>query len=144
MYQLVFSSTGLGSPQYSRVLTSLTRTLKQERFWVTNSRELEKWWRLRQGVQVQLDNDRPSRLVVHISNQNGEPVRQLGITIDMGRSVEDVRIRPELISGPVPKYEMMSNNTQLSLKVGLLKPQQTRLFHIDLLETNRTDLLTSR
>ena len=94
---------------------------------------MTQWWRERNGIKVAMDQSGNSRLVLHLSNQNGEVVQQIGVMIDLGRQVESVRIRPELIGSLIPRHELTNNNSLLFIKIVSLKPQQTRLFHIDLI-----------
>ena len=142
LYQLVFSSEGLALPSNRHLLTDIVRTLKANRFWIATSSEITTWWREQHGVKTALEKSGNSRLVLHLSNQNGEVVNQVGVTIDIGHSVDGVRIRPELIGSPVPKHELSNGNSQLFIKVAALKPQQTRLFHIDLIHDDGVPIIT--
>ncbi len=133
LYQLIYSSDGFGQPRYQYMVPKIARTLQQNRFWIATSSEVTQWWRERNGIKVDMDQSGNSRLVLHLSNQNGEVVQQIGVMIDLGREVESVRIRPELIGSAIPKHELTNNNSLLFIKILELKPQQTRLFHIDLI-----------
>ena len=133
LYQLIYSSDGFGQPAYRDVLPKVVRSLKENRFWIATSTEMTRWWRERHGIKVDMDRSGKSRLVLHLSNQNGELVQQIGVMIDLGQQVESVRIRPELIGSAIPKHELTNNNSLLFIKIVSLKPQQTRLFHIDLI-----------
>ncbi|MFK7846619.1 MAG: hypothetical protein AB8G77_15065 [Rhodothermales bacterium] len=133
LYQLVYSSEGFGKPAYRYMLPKIVRSLVENRFWIATSTEITQWWRERHGIKVAMDQSGKSRLVLHLSNQNGEVVQQIGVMIDLGQEVESVRIRPELIGSSIPKHELTNNNSLLFIKVVSLKPQQTRLFHIDLI-----------
>ncbi len=133
LYQIVYSADGFGRPGYRHVLPSVVRTLQENRFWLATSSEITQWWRERHGIKVDMDKSGRSRLVLHLSNQNGEVVQQIGVMIDLGQQVESVRIRPELIGSSIPKHELKNSNSLLFIKIASLKPQQTRLFHIDLI-----------
>ena len=133
LYQLIYSSDGFGKPAYREVLPKIVRSLVENRFWIATSTEMTRWWRERHGIKVDMDRSGKSRLVLHLSNQNGEPVQQIGVMIDLGQEVESIRIRPELIGSAIPKHELTNNNSLLFIKIVSLKPQQTRLFHIDLI-----------
>lgn len=133
LYQLVYSSDGFGRAAYRNVLPKIVRSLQANRFWIATSTEMTQWWRERNGIKVAMDRSGNSRLVLHLSNQNGEVVSQIGVMIDLGREVESVRIRPELIGSLIPRHELTHDNSLLFIKILSLKPQQTRLFHIDLI-----------
>ena len=133
LYQLVYSSDGFGQPAYRDMVPRIVRTLQEQRFWIATSTEVTRWWRERNGIKVAMDRSGKSRLVLHLSNQNGEVVQQIGVMIDLGSEVESVRIRPELIGSSIPRHELTHNNSLLFIKIVSLKPQQTRLFHIDLI-----------
>lgn len=133
LYQLIYSSDGFGQPAYRDMVPRIVRSLQEQRFWIATSTEVTRWWRERNGIKVAMDRSGKSRLVLHLSNQNGEVVQQVGVMIDLGTEVESVRIRPELIGSAIPRHELTNNNSLLFIKVVSLKPQQTRLFHIDLI-----------
>jgi hypothetical protein len=60
----------------------------------------------------------------------------------LGRSVTAVNVRPELINifrpvpddVDIPPYRLRENGTILELSIRELKPQQYRIFHVDLLD----------
>ena len=128
LYQLIYSSEGLGKPAYRYVLPRIVHSLQENRFWIATSTDITQWWRERHGIKVAMDRSGKSRLVLHLSNQNGEMVQQIGVMIDLGQEVKSVRIRPELIGSSVPRHELSHNNSLLFIKIVSMKPQQTRLF----------------
>ena len=136
LYHLAYSSDVLGKPDYSQALVLLADTLKERDFWVATAGEVAQWWNLRQGVQATLDKNSKTRLVLYIQNLNPVAFDGLSIKIDMGRKVDRVTVRPELIGGSIPTSTLDRDSTILSLDVARLKPQQTRLFHIDLINEN--------
>ena len=141
LYQLVYSSEGIARPEYRHLLSEIVQTLKANKFWVATSSEITQWWRDQNGIKATLEQSGESRLVLHLSNQNGRVVNQVGVNIDIGRQIVGVRIRPELIGSPIPKHELSYDNTQLFIKVSSLKPQQTRLFHIDLIHEDGVPII---
>ncbi|MEM7348720.1 MAG: hypothetical protein AAF485_31200, partial [Chloroflexota bacterium] len=112
-------------------------------FWIATSTEMTRWWRERHGIKVDMDRSGNSRLVLHLSNQNGELVQQIGVMIDLGKQVQAVRIRPELIGSAIPRHELTNGNSLLFIKIVSLKPQQTRLFHIDLISEDSLPLIAN-
>ncbi|MBX2820124.1 MAG: hypothetical protein KTR29_10600 [Rhodothermaceae bacterium] len=141
LYQLIYSSEGLARPEYRHLLSEIVQTLKANRYWVATSSEITQWWRDQHGIKATLEQSGDSRLVLHLSNQNGRIVNQVGVNIDIGRQVDGVRIRPELIGSPIPKHELSYDDSQLFIKVTSLKPQQTRLFHIDLIHEDGVPII---
>ena len=141
LYQFIFSTEGLARPEYRHLLSEIVQTLKTNRYWVATSSEITQWWRDQHGIKATLEQSGDSRLVLHLSNQNGRVVNQVGVNIDIGRQVNGVRIRPELIGSPIPKHDLSYDNSQLFIKVSSLKPQQTRLFHIDLIHDDGVPIL---
>lgn len=144
IYQFIYSTEGVGRPEYRYLLPRIVRSLKENRYWIATSTQMTKWWRERNGIKVAMDRSGKSRLVLHISNQNGELVDQVGVFIDLGSKVEGVRIRPELISSAVPRHELRHDNSLLYIKIKSLKPQQTRLFHIDLIFEDSLPLIAEK
>ncbi len=132
VYQLVVHDTGLARAPYRASVLQTALALQSERFWVATSDELAAWWRQRQAIQVSLNRSSDARVVLQISNQNSETVRQLGILIDLGQPAVSIQIRPELIGGPVPQHELIEGNTMVIIKISALRPLQTRLYHIDI------------
>ena len=141
LYQLVYSTDGLARPEYRHLLSEIVQALKVNKYWIATSSEITQWWRDQNGVKATLEQSGDSRLVLHLSNQNGRVVNQVGVNIDIGKQVDGVRIRPELIGSPIPKHELSFDNTQLFIKVSSLKPQQTRLFHIDLIHEDGVPII---
>ena len=141
LYQLVYSTEGFGHPAYQGTLTDIVRTLKANRFWIATGSNITHWWRKRNGVKATLEKSGDARLVLHLSNQNGEAVQDVGVVIDIGRSVNGVRIRPELIGSAIPEHTLSQENAQLFITVSTLKPQQTRLFHIDLIHEDGVQII---
>ena len=132
LYHFVYSSDVFGRPAYRPVIRDIATALVDERFWITTVSEMTRWWRLRRGVRVEMDQSGSSRLVLRISNQNSDPVGDIAVMIDLAKNVESIRIRSELIGNPIPAYELTHDNSRLKIHITALKPLQTRLFHIDL------------
>lgn len=138
LYNLVYASDGLGRPEHHDILRNLVRTLKSQNFWVAAGDSITHWWRLRQGLNVDIKQRGPHRIVLSVSNNNGATAHRMGVTIALGRPVENVRIQPELVgilgSDPIPYATLRAGNTELVLVIRELKPQQNRIFHIDLID----------
>jgi hypothetical protein len=132
VFPLPVHATGFARPPYRSSVMSTVRAMRDERFWLATAGEIAAWWGQRQAIQVSLNRSSEARVVLQISNQNSESVRQLGIYIDLGRPVAQVQLRPELIGGPIPQHELIEGNTMIFIKVSALRPLQTRLYHIDL------------
>ncbi len=132
VYQLVVHDTGLARAPLRASVLETALALRDERFWLTTTDALTAWWRQRQAIQVSLNTSSEARVVLQISNQNSETVRQLGILIDLGQPAVSIQIRPELIGGPVPQHELIEGNTMVVIKISALRPLQTRLYHIDI------------
>jgi len=139
LYHLIYSSDMLARPENRDILRNIVRTLREQNFWVQSGDELTHWWRLRKGLDVDIRQRGPHRLVMSVSNNNGNTAEEMSVTIALGRAVEGVRIQPELIGIPTPEPILQANNTELLLRIEQLNPQQNRIFHIDLFdeETNR-------
>ncbi|MFT5142708.1 MAG: hypothetical protein ACI80V_000517 [Rhodothermales bacterium] len=139
LFNLVYSSTLLG--QNVGVLRGVARSLKAGNFWNASGDEIAHWWRLHQGLNADVEQRGPSRIFVRVSNDNGNVARNASISISLGRPVESVNIRPELINifkvfgegEDIPTYELREGGTVLVMPIKELKPQQYRIFHIDLL-----------
>ena len=142
MFHFTYSSDDLGRPAYRETIQDIATTLVEEDFWITTSSEITRWWRERRGIRIDMDRSGTSRIILHLSNQNGEAIEQVGVMIDLGRNVEGVRIRPELIGSPVPDHNLVQDSSILSIQVNALKPQQTRLFHIDLINKGGLSYIT--
>ena len=143
IYHLTYSSDLLGRPENRDLLRDVARILKQENFWVQSGDQVAHWWRLRQGLSVDIEQRGPHRIVMRVSNNNGSTAEQMGVTIALGRRVNNVRIQPELIGAITPEPILQAGNTELVLMIEQLKPQQNRIFHIDLLD-EETDRMFAR
>lgn len=146
LYHLIYSSDDVGGSSELGTIRDIARTLKAGDFWAASGDSLAHWWRLHKGLNTDVEQRGPSRIFVRVSNDNGDIAHQATVSIALGRAVTAVNIRPELINifNPVPderdipQYELRENGTVLVLPIRELKPQQYRIFHIDLLGPDRT------
>lgn len=138
LYNLLYSSDLLARPENRDVMRGLVKALKRQNYWIASGDEVTHWWRLRQGLNVDIEQRGPHRIVMRVSNNNGATASEMGVTIALGRAVENVRIQPELVGimadDPRPEPILQANNTELVLVIKQLKPQQNRIFHIDLID----------
>ena len=96
---------------------------------------------MNQGLNAAVEQRSPSRIFVKVSNDNGSTAKEATVSISLGRTVAAVNIRPELINifkpvpddVDIPPYQLKENGTVLELSIRELKPQQYRIYHIDLL-----------
>lgn len=141
MYNLVYDPELLGSPNNISILRDLVRDAKSKNMWIASGDSIAHWWRLKRAVNAAVEQRSPSRLFVRISNDNGSTAKEVTVSISLGRSVAAVNVRPELINifkpvpddVDIPPYKLRENGTVLELSIRELKPQQYRIFHIDLL-----------
>ena len=128
--------------QVSR-LGQFVQRLRQEKFWIASGSEIAHWWRLRKGLNVSVEQRSKSRIFVRVSNDNGNTAEEATVSITLGESVTSVNILPELINIlkpvadeiDVPPFVLRENGTVLDLIIKQLKPQQYRIFHIDLINS---------
>jgi hypothetical protein len=146
LYRLTFSSDLLGSPAYRSTLQSTVKELRDRNFWVAAGDSIAHWWRLHRGLNTDVEQRGPSRIFVRVSNDNGETARWASVNIALGRPVNSVRIRPELVNmfspaqRETPDVQVIENGTVLVIPIRELKPQQYRIFHIDLIGGEGTAL----
>lgn len=133
---------GLFASEHQRqVFKTFLKRLKQENFWFATGSEIAHWWRLRKGLNTDVEQRSASRIFVRLSNDNGDTAEQATVSIALERRVNSVIIRPELINIlkpvpdeiDVPPYELKQNSAVLELSIRELKPQQYRIFHVDLI-----------
>jgi len=156
LYRLVFHDDGLGSPENVEILRGLIRTLKTKGFWITTAGDMVHWWRLHRGLNVNVEQRGPARLFVRVSNDNGAIAEQTAVSIALGQPVGAVNVRPELLTfygasaGEIPECQITGDNSAgpesgcrledggrtLVMTINRLKPQQYRIFHIDLLQSD--------
>ncbi|TDI71905.1 MAG: hypothetical protein E2O85_01445 [Bacteroidetes bacterium] len=140
VFRLTLPMEIFASNEQVSILGQFVQRLRQEKFWFASGSEIAHWWRLRNGLNVSVEQRSKSRIFVRVSNDNGDTAEEATVSIALGESVTSVNIRPELInilkSVPdeidVPPYVLRENGTVLDLIIKQLKPQQYRIFHIDL------------
>lgn len=141
LYNLVYDPELLGSPGNMGTLRDLVQQAKANNMWIASGDSIAHWWRLKRAVNAAVEQRSPSRIFVRISNDNGSTAKEVTVSISLGRSVAAVNVRPELINifkpvpddVDIPPYKLRENGTVLELSIRELKPQQYRIFHIDLL-----------
>ncbi|NQV71994.1 hypothetical protein HQ496_02640 [bacterium] len=141
LYNLVYDPELLGSPANIGTLKSLVQDAKSKNMWIASGDSIAHWWRLKRAINSAVEQRSPSRIFVRISNDNGSTAKEVTVSIALGRSVAAVNVRPELINifkpvpddVDIPPYVLRENGTVLELSIRELKPQQYRIYHIDLL-----------
>ena len=134
------------SEEQVSMLGQFVQRLRQEKFWIASGSEIVHWWRLRKGLNVSVEQRSKSRIFVRVSNDNGDTAEEATVSITLGESVTSVNILPELINIlkpvadeiDVPPFVLRENGTVLDLIIKQLKPQQYRIFHIDLINSALT------
>lgn len=144
LYNLVLDSRtmqgGRVDSATADMIRTVVRTLQEAGFWIAAGDEMALWWRLQRNIDVDVEARSRSRLYVRVSNNNGHTADDVRVGIDLGRPVSGVNVRPELINvfRPIPDerdrppYTLSEDRTILQLSIRELKPQQYRIFHIDL------------
>ena len=141
LYNLVYDPELLGSQSNISTLQELVRDAKSKNMWIASGDSISHWWRLKRAINAAVEQRSPSRIFVRISNDNGSTAKEITVSIALGRSVASVNVRPELINifkpvpddVDIPPYKLIDNGTVLELSIRELKPQQYRIYHIDLL-----------
>ncbi len=151
IFRLTIPVGAFGSEAQVSELSQLILKLRQEKFWMASGRDIAHWWRLRNGLNVSVEQRSKSRIFVRVSNDNGDTAAEATVSIALGEPVTSVNIRPELINIlksvaddiDVPPYVLRENGTVLDLIIKQLKPQQYRIFHIDLISPAFTKRLAN-
>jgi len=139
LYNLVYNPELLG--KNLGTIEALVKRAKNQNFWIASGDSVAHWWRLKRAINTSVEQRGPSRIYVSISNDNGARAEEVTVSISLGKAVAAVNVRPELINIfnlvpdeiDIPPYELKEGGTILELSIKELKPQQYRIFHIDLL-----------
>lgn len=143
-FNLRIDPTIMGDSDNLPILRSLVTEAKRRNFWITQADSVVAWWRLKRAVNVSVDQRSPSRLYVNVSNDNGVNAEEITISIALGYPVTEVDIQSELFNVLRPQakdignppYRLVDNGNVLELTIKRLKPQQYRIYHIDLLRSD--------
>ena len=141
-YNLVYDPEKVAERGNVGAIRAVARSLERNNFWLASGDEVAHWWRLHKNINADVEQRSSSRLFVRVSNDNGHTADETMVSISLGRSVSAVNVRPELINifkpipdeVDIPPYRLRENGTILELSIRELKPQQYRIFHIDLLD----------
>lgn len=139
LYNLVYNPELLGANLGT--LEALVKQAKVNNMWIASGDSIAHWWRLKRAINTSVEQRGPSRIYVSISNDNGAIAEEVTVSIALGKAVAAVNVRPELINifnlvpdeVDIPPYRLREGGTILELSIRELKPQQYRIFHIDLL-----------
>ena len=133
LYTLYFSSDLLATPPLLPDLQFVIQQLKRHHFWIASGKEIEYWWRIKQGLHTGADTFGKRRIRIRISNNNGASVDRMNVLVALGYPVKGIEMIPEIIGTPLPDYSFLdADSTLLLLKVTDLKPQQYRNILINL------------
>lgn len=142
LYRLIYSSDLLAHSQNKSTMASIIDALRTNDFWIDTADNIAQWWETQEAVYVRVAERTRTRIVVRISNTRNEPADQLNVSVNLGRSVPTVIVRPELINTPVPTHSLSEDDTRLDLLIKKLKPNEHRVFYIDLPPESPTPTLT--
>jgi len=146
LYNLVYDPEKMDMATFRTLLGRVD----ESDMWVASGDSVALWWRLKRGLNADVEQRSPSRIFVRVSNDNGHTAKEATVSISLGRRVTSVNVRPELINifkpvpdnVDVPPYRLREDGTVLELSIRELKPQQYRIFHIDLLGDPLADAMT--
>lgn len=142
LYRLIYSSDLLARPENKGTMVAIIAALRANDYWIDSAENIARWWETQEAVYVRVAERTRTRIVVRISNTRNKPADQLNISVNLGRSVPTVIVRPELINTPLPTYTLSEDNTRLDLLIKELKPNEHRVFYIDLPQEVTTPTLT--
>ncbi|MEM1095122.1 MAG: beta-galactosidase trimerization domain-containing protein [Bacteroidota bacterium] len=134
LYVLPYSSSLMASPANMSALSAVVDQLKAERFYIASGADLEDWWRIRQGLRVDVERRGDARVTVRLTNGNSVPVENIAMSVALPRAVGDVRLRTELIGTEVPKRYFTENRNVVVLHFRSLDPLDSRVLQLDLID----------
>jgi len=83
LQHMTLRSSTLMAPGAQVAMSSALATLADDDTWLVNSGELAQWWRERDGVRVEVENNVDHRLLVRLSNVGDDVVKDLSVDIHL-------------------------------------------------------------
>lgn len=141
MYNFIYHADMFARPEYVEGIRTVVRALQDDNYWIGTGSQVAHWWRIHKGLNTDVEQRGDSRIIVRISNDNGDVAESMAVRVALGHKASSVDIKSELVNTVLPKWELEEDGMILVLDIRQLKPQQVRIFHIDLLNERGEPIL---
>lgn len=118
-------------PQYAPVIRDVLRYAKNKNMWITSLRELQAWWRRRQGVEVRYETRSKRRIAVEFTNPNDKPTDELVVQVNLNKKVKNIDVSSDIINTKIPRYELRNDGQTIYFYLEKMDAHETRSLLVD-------------
>ena len=113
------------------VVSDVINELKEKKFWITTSEELQEWYRVKDYLEIRTEQSGDSRVVVTISNPGVEVASKIIIHVDLNNNAKNISIDTESIGAKKAAFSHQRGSEIVNLYIEDLRPNESRTFYID-------------
>jgi len=113
------------------VVKDIILELKDKNFWITTAENIQKWYLVKDYLEIKTKRRGKSRVAVTISNPGIETATDIVIFVDLNIKAEHISVETEVIGTKIATYMHQSGSEFLNLYIDDLQPNESRTFYID-------------
>jgi hypothetical protein len=114
------------------VVRDVITELKKKNFWITTSEEVQKWYLVKDQLEVSTKQTGSSRVAVTISNPGDKVASNVIIRVDLNIKAENISIESEIIGRKSAAFSHQRGSEILNLLIDSLQPNESRTIYIDI------------
>jgi len=141
LYRLMYSTELMGQPENLMTLREIVRELKRRQYWIASGQEITAWWRMLRGIETEVSQPSPARVLIRLTNRNPIDVSNIALGINFGYSAQRVEITNEIIDfnranrrTPI-QIELIDGGRTGVLTLPRLRSQQSITYLLDLYDS---------
>ncbi len=113
------------------VVKDIILELEDKNFWITTAENIQKWYLVKDYLEIKTERRGKSRVAVTISNPGIETATDIVIYVDLNIKAEHISVETEVIGTKIATYMHQRGSEFLNLYIDDLKPNESRTFYID-------------
>lgn len=114
------------------VVKDVISDLKEKKFWIATSEEIQKWYRIKDNLELKTEQRGNSRVVVTISNPGVNVASKIIIYVDLNDKADNISIESEFIGTRKAAFSHQRGSGIINLYINDLQPNESRTFYIDI------------
>jgi peptidoglycan/xylan/chitin deacetylase (PgdA/CDA1 family) len=112
------------------VVRDVITELKEKKFWITTSEEIQKWYLVKDKLEINTEQRGSSRVVVTISNPGVDIASKVIIHVDLNNKADNISVETEVIGTKRAAFSHQSGSEIINLYIDDLRPHESRTFYI--------------
>ncbi|HEX2983189.1 MAG TPA: hypothetical protein VHO28_06560 [Ignavibacteriales bacterium] len=131
IYALKIHADMLGDPAIYNSIADALKYLKQKNIWIASVSALKKWRFCKERLNLSVEERSAKRTSIKITNNNGIPVKDVAIVVNLNLRAVDVQITSDIFGDPKPEYAYDLNSQSVLIKIKEIAPGKSISYSID-------------